>query len=99
MPSCPECVMREKKKVQERYESETPEEERNRDALLQLYDQIDRPMKLDVKTKHFVCPRCGLYATREQVGDIRERLNQRERTKEDKQYEYQQWWKTKKSEK
>lgn len=91
--------MREKKKIQERYESETLEEDRNRDALLQLFDRIELPMKLDARTKHFVCPKCGLYATREQVGDIRARLNQKEYTKEDRQYDYQQWWQKSKSEK
>lgn len=90
---------REKKRIQERYETETDLENRNRDDLLKLFDSIDLPMKLDVKTKHFVCPKCGLYATREQVGDIRERLNRREYTKEDKQYDYQQWWQKSKKEK
>ena len=99
MPNCPECVAREKKKIQEKYESETPEEERNRDDLFKLFETIEIPMKMDTKTKHFVCKRCGLYATREQVGDIRARLNQKEYTKEDRQYYYQQWWQKSKSEK
>lgn len=99
MPNCPECTAREKKKVQARYESETEPDDRNRDALFKLFDQIEFFMKLDPRTKHFVCPKCGLYATREQVGDIRARLNQREYTKEDKQYDYQQWWQKSKSEK
>ena len=29
MPSCPECTAREKKKIQEKYEADTPEEERD----------------------------------------------------------------------
>lgn len=99
MPNCPECTAREKKRVQERYEAETPLEDRNRDALFRLFDSIELFMKYDAKTKHFVCPKCGLYATREQVGDIRARLNRREYTKEDKQYDYQQWWQKSKDEK
>ncbi len=98
MPNCPECTAREKKKIQAKYEQETPEEERSRDALMKLYDEIEFPMKID-QTKHFICKRCGLYATREQVGDIRARLNQREYTKEDRHYDYQEWWTKSKKEK
>ena len=99
MPNCPECTVRERKKIQERYEAETLLEDRNRDDLIKLFDQIELFMKFESRTKHFVCPKCGLYATREQVGDIRAKLNQREYTKEDKQYDYQQWWQKSKSEK
>ena len=31
MPNCPECTAREKKKIQAKYEAETPEEERGRE--------------------------------------------------------------------
>jgi predicted RNA-binding Zn-ribbon protein involved in translation (DUF1610 family) len=99
LPSCPECASREKKKIVAKYESEVPEEERNRDELYKLFDSVDYPMKIDIKTKHFTCPKCGLYATREQVGDIRARLNQKEYTKADKQYDYQEWWLKSKKEK
>lgn len=99
MPSCPECVEREKKKTRGKYETETPEEERNWGDLNKLFDEIDVPMKLDPRTKHYVCKRCGLYATREQVGDIKAKLNQREYTKEDMQYDYQKWWTKSKKEK
>lgn len=99
MPNCPECVARERKKVREGYEAGTAEEDRNRDDLQKLYDEIEIPMKLDARTKHFICRRCGLYATREQVGDIRARLNQKEYTKEDRQYDYQEWWSKSKKEK
>lgn len=99
MPNCPECAAREKKKIQEKYEEETPLEERNRDQLFKLFDEISLFMKFDPKTKHYVCRKCGLYATREQVGDIRARLNRREYTKEDKQHDYQQWWQKSKDEK
>jgi hypothetical protein len=40
-----------------------------------------------------------LYATREQISDIRDRLNQREFTKEDKQDDYLEWWQKSKKEK
>ena len=99
MPNCPECVAREKKKIQEKYEAETPEENRNREDLNKLFENVEVPMKMDTRTKHFICKRCGLYATREQVGDIRARLNQRAYTKEDRQYDYQEWWSKSKKEK
>jgi hypothetical protein len=60
---------------------------------------IEIPMKLDPSTKNFVCKRCGLYATREQISDIRDRLNRRESTKEDKQYDYLEWWQKSKKDK
>jgi predicted RNA-binding Zn-ribbon protein involved in translation (DUF1610 family) len=99
LPNCPECIMREKKKIQAKYEAETPEESRNRDDLTKMFDAIEFPMKMDIRTKHFICPKCGLYATREQVGDIRARLNQREYTRADRQYDYQEWWQKSKKEK
>ena len=99
MPNCPECTMRERKKVQARYEEEVPEEDRSRDDLLKIFDEIEFPMEMDKKTKHFACKKCGLYATREQVGDIRERLNQRERTREDKHDDYLNWWQKSKKDK
>ena len=99
MPNCPECVAREKKKIQEKYEAETPEENRNREDLNKLFENVEVPMKMDTRTKHFICKRCGLYATREQVGDIRAKLNQRAYTKEDRQYDYQEWWSKSKKEK
>ena len=99
VPNCPECTAREKKKIQERYEADTPEEDRRRDDLYKLFDQIDIPMKLDAATKHFICKRCGLYATREQVSDIKFKLNQREKTRQDKQDDYLEWWQKSKKEK
>jgi len=99
LPNCPECVAREKKKVQEKYESEIAEEDRSRDDLFKLFEEIEVPMKMDPRTKHFICKKCGLYATREQVGDIRAKLNQKEYTKADRQYDYQEWWQKSKKEK
>ena len=85
MPNCPECTFREKKKIIAKYEEEVPEEERGREDLFKLFDEIDIPMKMDEKNRrHFICKRCGLYATREEVSDIRFKLNQRERTRDDK---------------
>jgi septal ring factor EnvC (AmiA/AmiB activator) len=102
VPNCPECTAREKKKIQSKYEEETPEEDRQRDDLFKLYDEIEYPMKMDSATKHFICKRCGLYATREQVSevsDIRYKLNQRERTREDRQDDYLEWWQKSKKDK
>lgn len=99
MPNCPECTAREKKKIQAAYEERTDIEDRGRDDLYKLFDEIDIPMKLDTATKHFVCKICGLYATREQVSDIRYKLNQREKTREDKQDDYLNWWQKSKKQK
>lgn len=99
LPNCPECVAREKKKIQEKYEVDTPEESRNKDELIKLFEKIEIPMKMDPRTKHFICKKCGLYATREQVSDIRERLNQREASREDRQYDYLEWWQKSKKDK
>jgi len=99
LPSCPECTAREKKKIQQKYELEVVEEDRSRDELYKLFDEIDFPMKLDTSTKHFICKRCGLYATREQVSDIKFRLNQREKTRQDRQDDYLEWWQKSKKEK
>ena len=77
--------------------------EEDRDFLMpndrEIGADIEFPMKLDPATKHFICKRCGLYATREQVYDIREKLNQRELTKEDKHYDYLEWWQKSKKDK
>ena len=99
MPNCPECTATQRKKVQAEYEANTPEEDRSRDDLYRLFDEIDFPMKSEASTKHFVCKRCGLYATREQVSDIRIRLNRREKTRQDIQDDYLDWWQKSKKEK
>jgi len=52
VPNCPECTSREKKKIQAKYEADTPEEERGRDDLYKLFDEIEIPMKMDSATKH-----------------------------------------------
>lgn len=98
MPNCPECTAREKIKIQESYTDDMLAME-GRDGLSKLFDQIEIPMKMDPSTKHFICKRCGLYATREQVSDIRYRLNQREKTRQDKQDDYLEWWQKSKKEK
>ena len=86
------------------YETEAKQaEEEGKDYLIpadrDIGADIEIPMKLDPSTKHFICKRCGLYATREQVSDIRHKLNQREFTKEDKQYDYLEWWQKSKKDK
>lgn len=93
MPDCPECTAREKKAIREQYAA-SPDVN-----LQEHFEKIEAPMKFDPVTKHFICKKCGLYATREQVGDIREKLNQRELTREDKQYDYLEWWQKSKKEK
>ena len=87
------------KKIQVKYEEETPEEDRGRDDLYKLFDEIEIPMKMDPSTKHFICKRCGLYATREQISDIRYKLNQKERTRDDKHDDYLEWWSKSKKDK
>jgi len=99
VPNCPECTARERKKIQAKYEAETAEENRGRDDLFKLFDEVEIPMKMDSATKHFICKRCGLYATREQVSDIKYRLNQKEKTREDKQDDYLEWWQKSKKDK
>ncbi len=92
--NCPECVARERKAVIEREAAEGSQE-----GLQKLIEQIEIPMKFDPVTKHYICKRCGLYATREQVGDIREKVNRRDPTKEDKHYDYLDWWQKSKKDK
>ncbi len=93
LPDCPECVAKEKKTIQEQ-NTDNPDVD-----ITKLFEQIEFPMKFDPITKHFICKRCGLFATREQVGDIRERLNRKERTRQDHQYDYLDWWQKSKKEK
>jgi hypothetical protein len=100
VPNCPECTFREKKKIIAKYEEEVPEEERGREDLFKLFDEIDIPMKMDEKNRrHFICKKCGLYATREEVSDIRYKLNQKEKTRDDKHDDYLEWWSKSKKEK
>ena len=95
LPDCPECIARKKKTIIAQQansgESEVPE--------IQFPVEGEFPMKMDPSTKNFICKKCGLYATREQVNDIRDRLNQREVTREDKQYDYLDWWQKSKKDK
>ncbi len=93
MPNCPECVFKKRNVIIEEHKDD---EDVN---LNQLLDEVEVLMKFDPVTKHFICKRCGLYATREQVGDIRERINRKESTREDKQYDYLSWWQKSKKEK
>jgi len=104
LPNCPECTAREKKALKTQYEMEAKKAEvEGKDYLIpndrDKGTDIEIPMKLDPSTKHFICKRCGLYATREQISDIRDKLNRRESTKEDKQYDYLEWWQKSKKDK
>jgi len=68
LPNCPECVAREKKALKKQYEMEAAKaEEEDKDYFIpsdrDIGSDIEIPMKLDPSTKHFVCKRCGLYAT------------------------------------
>ena len=110
MVNCPECVSREiakrKKQLEADFKAEEQEEgfEFRAPPYRELEDEIDSEslgfvMKLDPSTKHFICKRCGLYATREQVSDIRYKLSRKESTKSDKQYDYLDWWQKSKKEK
>jgi len=104
LPNCPECTNREiqKKRKQLEEEAEVAYEE-GKDVRVPTYremeEEIDFPMKLDPSTKHFICKRCGLYATREQISDIRYKLSRKESTRADKQYDYLDWWQKSKKEK
>ena len=108
--NCPECVSREiakrKKQLEADFNAQEQEEgfEFRAPPYRELEDEIDCEslgfvMKLDPATKHFICKRCGLYATREQVSDIRYKLSRKESTKSDKQYDYLDWWQKSKKEK
>ena len=107
--NCPECVSREIEKNKKQLEADFKEaEEEGREfrtpPYRELEDAIDFEglgliMKLDPSTKHFICKRCGLYATREQVSDIRYKLSRKEATRSDKQYDYLDWWQSSKKEK
>ena len=108
--NCPECVSREiakrKKQLDADFNAQEQEEgfEFRAPPYRELEDEIDSEslgfvMKLDPATKHFICKRCGLYATREQVSDIRYKLSRKESTKSDKQYDYLDWWQKSKKEK
>ena len=109
MVNCPECVSREIEKKRKQLETEFKAEveegaEFRSPPYRELEDEIDFEglgliMKLDTATKHFICKRCGLYATREQVSDIRYKLSRKESTKSDKQYDYLDWWQKSKKDK
>ncbi len=96
LPDCPECIARKKKAILAKQaasgETEIPIES-------EMPVEGEFPMKFDISTKHFICKKCGLYATREQISDIRDRLNRKESTREDRQYDYLDWWQKSKKDK
>ncbi len=91
MPSCPECIAKEKKLLYK--QNKTSEE------IDEIVSKLNTTMKFDPATKHFICKKCGLYATREQISDIRDRFNSSELTREDKESEYLNWWQKSKKDK
>ena len=108
--NCPECISREIAKRKKQLEADFNAEEQEpgfefrAPPYREMEDEIDSEglgfvMKLDPATKHFICKRCGLYATREQVSDIRYKLSRKESTKSDKQYDYLDWWQKSKKDK
>ena len=106
MPSCPECIGREWEKRKKQYEEdlkqaevEGKEYELQIPTFREIEEELDIPMKIDPSTKHFMCKRCGLYATREQISDIRYKLTKKVATRSDKQYDYLDWWTKSKKEK
>ena len=99
VPNCPECTARAKKKILTKYEEEVEEENRDKQDLYKLFDEVEIPMEMDKNTKNFICKKCGLYASREQISDIRYKLNQKERTRDDKHDDYLEWWSKSKKEK
>ena len=92
--NCPECLAKERKAAFERQA-----ESGSQEGIQKIIEEIEIPMKFDPVTKHFICKKCGLYATIEGVNDIRDKLNRRESTREDKQYDYLEWWQKSKKDK
>jgi len=93
VPNCPECVAKDRNALVAKHEGEEGVD------LTAMLDAVAVPMKADPATKHFTCRRCGLYATREQISDLRDRINRRARTREDHQYDYLDWWQKSKKDK
>ncbi len=88
LPDCPECTAKKKKAI---LAKQAASEESEFIPENEMPVEGEFPMKFDITTKHFICKKCGLYVTREQVSDIKDRLNQRETTREDRQYDYLDW--------
>ncbi len=106
LPNCPECVGREWEKKKKAFEVELEQNDEEMDykemhppSYYDVNDELDLPMKLDLSTKHFICKRCGLFATREQISDIKYKLTRKEKTRADKQDDYLEWWQKSKNEK
>ena len=60
--------------------------------------EVEIPMEMDKNTKNFICKKCGLYASREQISDIRFKLNQKEKIAPFK-VDYLEWWSKSKKDK
>jgi len=108
---CPECAAKRDKQIAEKAQqirdleeaqqvgNVEPQQVGNVEEPQQAVIEEEKEMKYDPVTKHYICKKCGLYATREQISDIKERLGTREKTREDKQYEYLDWWQSSKKDK
>ena len=53
MVVCPECTARAKKKILAKYEEDVEEENRDKQDLYKLYDEVEIPMEMDKNTKKF----------------------------------------------
>jgi hypothetical protein len=96
LSDCPECVAKKKKAI---LAQQAASGETEISTEIEMPVEGEFPLKFDITTKNFICKKCGLYATREQISDIRDRLNKRESTREDRQYDYLEWWQKSKKDK
>ncbi len=57
-------------------------------------------MIYDISTKHYSCKNCGLYVTKEELLDLKNKLRKEEEDRKKKkreQSEYLEWWLSKKT--
>ena len=95
----PNVQQERKRKIQAKYEEKTQKKTEISKNYTNYLMKLTFQWRWMKKTEgHFICKRCGLYATREEVSDIRFRLNQKEKT-EDKHDDYLDWWSKSKKEK
>ncbi|MBE44660.1 MAG: hypothetical protein CMO16_06640 [Thaumarchaeota archaeon] len=52
--------------------------------------ECESELQYEQNTKYFTCKKCGLYLTREQIYDIKDKL--RPEKKKNKQDDYLEWW-------
>ncbi len=75
MSDGPECVAKKKKAV---LAQQAASGETEISTEIEMPVEGEFPLKFDISTKNFICKKCGLYATRELIFDIRDRLYNRE---------------------